>query len=165
MVTSPFALITTALAATTLVTANHNVSFKNNCGQKISPLIKNTANGVTYRGGALSTGGSSSSSVPENWPSGIILGLRSGDAAPDCPGCTRLECDFSTAGYKNCNLSRVSGYSIPMGFSWTSGSCKGAACKSPTCPPSDAWVPGVDDGSSLRFCNVANVGLQVTFCP
>lgn len=33
------------------------------------------------------------------------------------------------------------------------------------CPPSDAWVPNKDDGSSLRFCNAANVGLVVTFCP
>ncbi|KAG8695017.1 hypothetical protein FRC08_008115 [Ceratobasidium sp. 394] len=165
MFANTFALVIIALAAVTSVAANHAVSFHNNCGRQIRPIIKNTAKGVTYTGPWLAKGGSSSSSVPENWPSGIMFGQRNANQGADCPGCTRLECDFASGGYHNCNLSRVSGFTIGMGFAWTAGGCKGAACKTASCPPSDAWVPNKDDGSSLRFCNVANVGLKVTFCP
>ncbi|KAG9123700.1 hypothetical protein FRC07_014229 [Ceratobasidium sp. 392] len=59
-------LFTVALAAATNVAANHAVNFHNNCGKDIRPIIKNTAQGVTYTGPWLKKGGSSSSSVPEN---------------------------------------------------------------------------------------------------
>ncbi|GAB1522492.1 hypothetical protein RhiTH_005612 [Rhizoctonia solani] len=161
-----YTIFTVALAAVT-VSANHAVSFTNNCGSSIRPIIKNTANGVTYTGPWLSKGQGSSSSVAENWPSGIIVGQTNANQGNDCVGCTRLECDFanSNPSWHCCNLSRVAGFHVGMSFSWTGGGCKGATCNSPSCPPSDAWVPGVDDGSSLRFCPAAGVGLKVTFCP
>ncbi|QRV82630.1 hypothetical protein RhiJN_10645 [Ceratobasidium sp. AG-Ba] len=158
---------TTTLAAVTSVAANHAVSFTNNCGSSIRPIIKNTANGVTYTGPWLAKGQGSSSSVAENWPSGIIVGQTNANQGNDCIGCTRLECDFanSNPSWHCCNLSRVAGFHVGMSFSWTGGGCQGATCNSASCPPSDAWVPNVDDGSSLRFCPAANVGLKVTFCP
>ncbi|KAG9123703.1 hypothetical protein FRC07_014232 [Ceratobasidium sp. 392] len=180
-------LFTAALAAVTSVAANHAVSFTNNCGSSIRPIIKNTANGVTYTGPWLAKGQGASSSVAENvstplylpscailmelrniqWPSGIIVGQTNANQGNDCAGCTRLECDFanSNPSWHCCNLSRVAGFHVGMSFSWTGGGCTGATCNNPNCPPKDAWVPGVDDGSSLRFCPAANVGLKVTFCP
>ncbi|KAH7335932.1 thaumatin [Rhizoctonia solani] len=166
MFANVFTLLTVALAAVT-VSANHAVSFTNNCGSNVRPIIKNTANGVSYTGPWLSKGQSSSSSIAENWPSGIMVGQTNANQGVDCIGCTRLECDFANANpsWHCCNLSRVAGFHVGMSFSWTGGGCQGATCRSASCPPSDAWVPNVDDGSSLRFCPAANVGLKVTFCP
>ncbi|KAG8738066.1 hypothetical protein FRC10_007311 [Ceratobasidium sp. 414] len=178
-----FVLFAAALAAITSVAANHAVSFTNNCGAYVSPhspghhaeptpssirpIIKNTANGVTYTGPWLAKGQGASSSVTENWPSGIIVGQTNANQGVDCAGCTRLECDFANANpsWHCCNLSRVAGFHVGMSFSWTGGGCTGATCNNANCPPSAAWVPNVDDGSSLRFCPAAGVGLKVTFCP
>ncbi|KAF8756088.1 structural constituent of cell wall [Rhizoctonia solani] len=158
-----FAISTVALAAVT-VSANHAVSFTNNCGSSIRPIIKNTANGVTYTGPWLSKGQGSSSS----WPSGIIVGQTNANQGNDCVGCTRLECDFanSNPSFHCCQLSREAGFHIGMSFSWTEGGCKGDICKSASCPLSGPWYPWpVDDGSSLHCCPTANVGLKITFCP
>jgi hypothetical protein len=38
---------------------------------------------------------------------------------------TLLECDFSNPSYRQCNLSRVSGYNVGMGFSFDTSSCSG----------------------------------------
>ncbi|KAF8711818.1 hypothetical protein RHS03_01361, partial [Rhizoctonia solani] len=158
-----YTIFTVALAAVT-VSADHAVSFTNNCGSNIRPIIKNTADGVTYTGPWLAKGQSSSSS----WPSGIIVGQTNANQGNDCVGCTRLECDFANPNpsFRFCRLSRVAGFHVGMGFSWTEGGCKGATCAVGRCLSYDAWIPGpVDDGSSLRFCPVANIGLKITFCP
>ncbi|CAE6349876.1 unnamed protein product [Rhizoctonia solani] len=94
-----------------------------------------------------------------------MVGQTNANQGVDCVGCTRLECDFSTSNFRNCNLSRVVGFHVGMNFSWTGGGCQGATCRSASCPPSDAWNPGSNDAGSLRFCNTPNVGLRVTFCP
>ncbi|KAG9123702.1 hypothetical protein FRC07_014231 [Ceratobasidium sp. 392] len=162
-----FAIVTAALAAVSSVAANHAISMTNNCGVSVRPIIKNTANGVSFTGPWLAKGQSASSSVPENWASGIVVPQTNANQGNDCAGCTRLECDFanSNASWHCCNLSRVAGFNVGMSFSWTGGGCTGATCNNASCPPSDAWVPNVDDGSSLRFCPAANVGLNVKFCP
>jgi hypothetical protein len=38
---------------------------------------------------------------------------------------TLLECDFSNPSFRQCNLSRVSGYNVGMSFSFDAGDCGG----------------------------------------
>ncbi|GAB1518203.1 hypothetical protein RhiTH_001262 [Rhizoctonia solani] len=159
-----YAIIVISLAAVTL-SADHAVTFTNNYGLGVRPIIKNTADGVTYTRPWLGGGQSWFSSIAENWPSGIMVGQTNEKQGADCVGCTRLECDFSTSNFRNCNLLRVAGFHIRMSFSWTAGGYTGATCNSPSCPPSDAWNPNSDDASSLRFFNTPRVDITVVFCP
>ncbi|KAG8738065.1 hypothetical protein FRC10_007310 [Ceratobasidium sp. 414] len=160
---APFAI---ALATITSVAANHAVSFHNNCGKQIRPIIKNTAKGVTYTGPWLAKGGSSSNSVPENWASGIMFGQTNANQAlvAHVSSAILLARDITIATCRACRdlLSVWASHGRPEGAKVLLVFC---LSKTTSCPPSDAWVPNKDDGSSLRFCNVANVGLKVTFCP
>ncbi|KAF8316111.1 hypothetical protein DL93DRAFT_2078360 [Clavulina sp. PMI_390] len=150
-----------ATAAT--VMAQHQVTVYNYCGSAETAHVKSSA--FNYISGALGTnGGSYSVSIPALASSLIIFGENGDCPGDDGPGCTRLECDFSNPSYQQCNLSRVAGYSIPLAWSWTDGSCTGAHCESSSCPPSDAWNPNSNDGSSLRQCNTANVGVNLYLC-
>ncbi|CCO31260.1 hypothetical protein BN14_05298 [Rhizoctonia solani AG-1 IB] len=122
-----YTIFTVALAALT-VSANHAVSFTNNCGVNVRPIIKNTANGVSYTGPWLSKGQSSSSSIAENASPPSYCLWTNANQGNDCIGCTRLECDFANANanWRCCNLSRVAGFHVGMSFSWTGGGCQGA---------------------------------------
>jgi hypothetical protein len=94
------------------------------------------------------------------WLSGRAFGQTGQCSQPDGAGCTLLECDFSTTNFRQCNLSRVSGYNIPMGFSFDDGSCGGNRCSGPNCVSSAAFSTPTNGGASLRQCNTPNVGMQ-----
>jgi hypothetical protein len=55
--------------------------------------------------------------------SGRVFGQTGSCSKPDGTGCTLLECDFSNPSFRQCNLSRVSGFNVPMGFSFDAGNC------------------------------------------
>jgi hypothetical protein len=73
---------------------------------------------------------------------------------------TLLECDFSNPSYRQCNLSRVSGYNVGMSFSFDTSSCSGNSCESSSCGGSQAFSTPTNGGASLRQCNVGGVGMQ-----
>jgi hypothetical protein len=92
---------------------------------------------------ALGHGQKASTSVPEavrvrqpqldstadlgrtQWHAGRAFGQTGKCSQPDGNGCTLLECDFSNPGFRQCNLSRVSGFNIPMGFQFNGAGCGG----------------------------------------
>ncbi|KAG8993764.1 hypothetical protein FRB94_006623 [Tulasnella sp. JGI-2019a] len=146
-----------ALAAVSTVLAQHPITIYNYCGQEKYGHIKSAA--FDYVSGLLGTnGGSYEVTVPALASSLIVFGESGECPGVDGPGCTRLECDFSNPAYQQCNLSRVSGFTIPLAWSWTDGSCTGGHCESATASTADCWAPNSNDGSSLRQCNTANVG-------
>jgi hypothetical protein len=52
-----------------------------------------------------------------------VFGQTGQCSQPDGAGCTLLECDFSNPSFRQCNLSRVSGFNVPMGFSFDASNC------------------------------------------
>ncbi|KAG8993308.1 hypothetical protein FRB94_001751 [Tulasnella sp. JGI-2019a] len=155
--------VVVALTAASAVLANHQVTIYNYCGQGKYGHVKSSA--FNYVSGLLGTGGGAYTvSIPSLASSLIIFGESGECPGADGPGCTRLECDFSNPSYQQCNLSRVAGFSIPLAWSWTDGGCTGGHCESASAGPADCWVPGLDNGSSLRQCNTANVGVNLYLC-
>lgn len=53
----------------------------------------------------------------------IFLELRADHRVMPCS--TLVECDFSTTNFRQCNLSRVSGFNVPMGFQYDAPDCGG----------------------------------------
>jgi hypothetical protein len=94
------------------------------------------------------------------WLSGRAFGQTGQCSQPDGTGCTLFECDFSTPNFRQCNLSRVSGFNIPMGFSFDDAACGGNFCNGPGCDGNAAFSNPTDGGPSLRQCNNPGVGMQ-----
>ncbi|KAF8705319.1 structural constituent of cell wall, partial [Rhizoctonia solani] len=159
-----YTIIVISLAAVTL-SADHAVTFTNNYGLGVRPIIKNTADGATRTRPRLGRDQSWLSSIAENWLSGIMVEQANEKQDTDCVSCSRVECDFPTSNFRNCNLLRVAGFHVRMSFSWTAGGCTGATCNPPSCPPSDTWNHNSDEASSLRFFNTPRVAITVVFCP
>jgi hypothetical protein len=154
----------------------HTLVFKNNCPNKITPMLHD--NGGMFRAlKELAHGESVPTSVAEGvclrrlalffllltdvqWNAGRMFGQDGKCSKPDGGGCTLLECDFSNPGYRQCNLSLVSGYNIPVGFTFDAPGCGGNRCASATCPATQAFSAATNGGASLRQCNNPNVGIQ-----
>ncbi|KAF8677582.1 hypothetical protein RHS04_05749 [Rhizoctonia solani] len=143
-----YAIIVISLAAVTL-SADHAVTFTNNYGLGVRPIIKNTADGVTYTRPWLGGGQSWFSSIAENvgrlasW-----LGKRMKNKVPTAS----VALDLSAT-------------SPPPIFATFEIANSKTGSNSPSCPPSDAWNPNSDDASSLRFFNTPRVDITVVFCP
>ncbi|TFK97831.1 thaumatin [Pterulicium gracile] len=163
-----FTVLLVALASSLEVFAAHEIRFKNLCSRTITPKWK--GNGATSPsvGPALKTGGTHTASVAEKWVAGRAWGHDGSCSANDGAKCTLFECTFSNVGFNQCNISRVSGYNVPMAFSWVgspSGCQGGKKCSSSTCPNTQAWLPPDSCNGCLSQCNKASVGMWVTFCP
>ncbi|KAH8923703.1 hypothetical protein BT69DRAFT_909466 [Atractiella rhizophila] len=157
---SVFALSLSLLSA---VTASHVVNVYNYCGEPKRGHVKSGS--FNHISGLLSTnGGRQTVTIDERASSFIVFGESGECPGNDGPGCTRLECDFSNPNFQQCNLSRVAGWSIPLAWSWSNGGCTGGHCPSPSSGPADCWVPGVDDGRSIRQCNTPGVGINLYLC-
>jgi hypothetical protein len=164
---SAFAAAVVALSASlTQVAADHQLSFKNNCGSTITPKWKNNGSGLSS-GPTLGPGATGTGSVPETWSAGRIYGQNGACAEPDGTGCTLFECSFDNGGFNQCNLSLVSGFNVGMSFDWIGGSgCQpGKSCGSSSCPNTVAWLPPDSCSGCLSQCNTPGVGMQITFCP
>jgi hypothetical protein len=161
----------------TLGKRDHSIVFHNNCPNKITPML-HAVDGSFKALKELGHGESVSTSVPEGvrlaflplfaspeltrtqWHAGRAFGQDGKCSKPDGDHCTLLECDFSNPGFRQCNLSRVSGYNIPMGFSFDAPGCGSNRCASASCGGDQAFSTENNGGKSLRQCNNANVGMQ-----
>ncbi|KAH8930289.1 hypothetical protein BT69DRAFT_1328091 [Atractiella rhizophila] len=178
MVSAPsvFALSISLLSA---ATASHVVNVYNYCGEAKRGHVKSGmrmlnarersrnlfSGSFNYVSSLLPTnGGRQTVTLDERASSFIVFGESGECPGDDGPGCTRLECDFHDPNFQQCNLSRVAGWSIPLAWSWSDGGCTGGHCPSPSSGPADCWVPGVDDGRSLRQCNTPSVGINLYLC-
>ncbi|KAG8990064.1 hypothetical protein FRB94_004017 [Tulasnella sp. JGI-2019a] len=116
--------IVLAFSAVSTVFADHQVTIYNYCELPKyrhieSPAFNDVSGLIGVNGGFYNV------SIPSLVSSVIIFGESGECPGIDGPGCTRLECDFSNPSYQHCNLSRADGFSIPLAWTWTDGSCTG----------------------------------------
>ncbi|TFK97830.1 hypothetical protein BDV98DRAFT_596339 [Pterulicium gracile] len=126
------------------------------------------AHEIRFKSLPLKTGGTFTATVPEKWVSARAWGQDGSCSVNDGASCTLFECTFSNVGFNQCNISRVSGYNVPVAFSWVNspaGCQSGKKCSSSSCPDTTAWFPPDSCNGCLSQCNKASVGMWVTFCP
>ncbi|KAJ6499522.1 hypothetical protein C8R47DRAFT_1110997 [Mycena vitilis] len=153
-----------SVAAVAIVaSADHLITFRNTCAsQTITPAF-HAADGTSRYMAAIANGGTTTTTVPEAQAAWRVFGQTGSCSYPDGDACTLLECSFDNASFRQCNLSRVSGYNVGMAFSWSDGSCSGNDCLQSTCDGNHAFSTPDNGGPSLRQCNTPNVGMTVTF--
>ncbi|TFK97783.1 thaumatin [Pterulicium gracile] len=157
-----------ALLSSTEVLATHQIRFTSKCQRTITPKWKGNGETKPQAGLALKTGGKYTATVAEKWVAGRAWGADGSCSANDGAKCTLFECTFSNVGFNQCNISRVSGYNVPMAFAWVgepAGCQGGKRCMSSSCPNTVAWLPPDSCNGCLSQCNTAGVDMYVTFCP
>ncbi|KAJ7449231.1 hypothetical protein FB451DRAFT_1287872 [Mycena latifolia] len=150
-----------ALAA--VANADHLITFHNRCASKTITPAFHAADGTSRYMPAIGNGGTTTTTVAEAKAAWRMFGQTGSCSYPDGVGCTLLECSFDNPSFRQCNLSRVSGWNVGMEFSFTDGGCSGNYCLHPTCNGDRAFSTATDGGASIRQCNTPNVGMTVTF--
>ncbi|KZV88958.1 hypothetical protein EXIGLDRAFT_161362 [Exidia glandulosa HHB12029] len=140
----------------------HHIKFVNKCSKTIRPAF-HAVDGTSRYMKALKKGQSTSTTIAEGKKAWRVFGQTGGCSYPDGNKCTLLECSFENAKFRQCNISRVSGYNVGMSFSWSDKKCKGNSCLKKSCDGAHAFSNPTNGGKSLRQCNTPNVGMTVTF--
>ncbi|KAH7097581.1 hypothetical protein BKA62DRAFT_424101 [Auriculariales sp. MPI-PUGE-AT-0066] len=144
--------------------ASHKVTFYNKCKKHTVRPIYHDVSGKTVHLKALKYNQKTSMTVAEGqhaWRAYGQVGKQC--LEPDGTRCTLLECSFENSAFRQCNISRVSGYNLGMKFSFGNKSCKGNYCLSGKCNGDRAFTNPTDGGKSLRQCNAKNVPMSVSF--
>jgi hypothetical protein len=126
----------------------------------VTPMLT-SHNGPFIQLRQLNAGGDSvQTGVPDGWAAGRAFGQNGKCSQPDGTGCTLVECDFQTSDFRQCNISRVSGFNIPAAFAFENGSCGSNRCGDANCDGNAAFSTADNGGPSLRQCNVPSVGIR-----
>ncbi|KAJ7144546.1 hypothetical protein C8R44DRAFT_692047 [Mycena epipterygia] len=146
-----------AVAVSSVRAESHTVTFTNNCGRGTPTLIQN--------GNVLSTGGAFTSNGPLI---GAIAYLQTGSCGFNGEGCTMVETTLvnptspGSGSSTDITLIAPHAFSVTTGFGYFNGcqpagaDCTNANCNTAFHQPSDTFVQVA--------CQVANVGLSITFC-